>query len=195
MAPGHYLIKEPPIPGLEEAQFAKIRWLRSKWQTWAHTHQTELRAMLHAKSDDKAAFKAVWDVLPAHATESELGFGAADLLPPDHKSVPSTEWIAHGEAVLSWAPVAKIGTKPQDGAMANRIQRDYERGVQQDFAKMHDVHLSTALGGSKQITLWASGRVTTKEAVLNPNLSPGQQVWLQRTYTEVQPPYDFLNKE
>lgn len=168
-----------------KAQIARAQELRAKWQPWAQTHQAELKRMLHASPNDRAVLTAVWNALPTNTSEGD-------------SAIPNKELLSGVGAPWSWSPqvkdidnvIAHADTDSQKQLLKAKAYRAQQ--VIKNFSARRDVIMSEPIpNGPSKICLWASGRITDEQWVLNPQRGRGKSSFVPKS-EEIESSFDFL---
>lgn len=181
-----------------EARLSMAKSLREKNRVWALRHQAELRKMLKNRSD-RTAMMAVWQAIPKINANPNAGITGWDLRQGSSRSNPSGDragltwtWAGIDKAVFSTRFNPPTANKWAGGSRQQHQQRVLS-GLEKNYAEMDDVMLSSSMNpGTTHFYLWASGRITERSYVQNPNLGPGRPVLIKGKHKEIVPPYDFL---
>jgi hypothetical protein len=166
-------------------RITQFRRLRDKWRPWALQHKEELSRMLNAQLNDQDALMAVYNAIPADPH-------AVGITPEDMRS---------GAVRLGWQSGAKLWRNlkfrdPQAQERNNKDMRELEAQMQQDFATLRDIKISTSSNtGRLQTVFWASGRITEHKMIDNPKHGRGQPALVEAPPEEIELPYDFLKKD
>lgn len=184
---GNYSIESRQTPAIiqarREAAIAKARMLREQWQGWALQHQDELKRLKNATTADQAALMAVWNAIPTHCSAENGGIVGKEL--------------SSGEIPFTWQPVVKGKAQPNNDPKLQEIEIKGQKFVadqlQKNFADYRDIALSQSMApGTPSFTLWASGRITERRIIPNPNPGRGKPSFVEEPPKEIEPPYDFL---
>ena len=186
----------------EAAKLEKANLLRAKWSQWAMKNKESLQHLLRAQPDDKEAINRVWKKLPRPGDKANV-ITATDLLP---KGKVSTDvdfgWTPAGDLVTD--QFLQQVSDPQQRAVMSSSRQQFGELRDEEFVKFRDVALATSLeGGNTTVTLWVSGRITTRKPQTQEERTQAiadaksrgknpSRLDLQGEQHEVAPPYDFL---
>ncbi len=175
---------QPPDPQLvvdtESRKKEKVLELRNKWRIWAKAHQSELRAMLQARSNDMATLQSVIAAMPEIPTKRDNGFGLEEFAGIKNFSDPVVYSANYAHLNLHVIP-----TTPQDKHIEDEAQELVQLSDKTSFSQLRDVVVVglDSAWSKKSYCLWASGRVTESQYT-----SP----MLNKEYTTILPSYDFV---
>lgn len=167
---------------LDALRLAKAKMIREDVRDWAFQNKEQLRAMLASKGSDPQALKTVFKACPF--TDSKV------MTKPDTKSgAVKFGWLLDPQKTLD------------SGQNMNTSDRRFLEGevpkaelqLVQQFKEQSDFPIAvSASAGPVETMLWASGRITEKRWVANPNRTKGQKTVITLPDKELVPPYDFL---
>lgn len=165
---------------LTQARIAKAQVLRAKWQSWALQHKAELLRM-RREPNNVAAWQPIYE-------------GAIGATHPQTGFITAME-LNQGVSPFSWHWRAKQGVRASSPQVQKKIE-DILKERPERLAKMvadnKDLRISDSVNsGPVTVELWASGRITKRTIVPNPDTRSGQPSFIQKT-EQVQPPYQFL---
>lgn len=159
-----------------QERIAQAKDLRKKWKPWALQHKALLQKMQQGNPQDASVALEVFTKIPVKLRGPEAVITVDDL--------------AAGQTHFTWQALESELVRPD--APISRDGQLRKEAVAEDFAKEHDVLLSSSVNsGKSRIHLWASGRITETTVVKNPRVS-GQPVYADPVSTEITPPYDFF---
>lgn len=169
---------------LADARLVKAKAIRTEWRTWALAHKVELAAMLTSQGKDFAKAQAVYKVSPPLREKDWR---------PDTRSGPTKfGWYvddekmeASGEQIQYFDAKSKAIADAHKGAGEQKLKKEF--GEESDFT----IAISDSPGPT-DTQIWASGRITERTWIHNPDRRSGQPSSILLPYKELVPPFDFL---
>ncbi len=166
---------------LADARLVKAKAIRAEWRGWALQHKTELAAMLESKGKDFSMLQAVYKVSPPVTLNDWK---------PDTKTGPvKFGWYVDTAKMLA----AGATMNAKDMARFELMKGGQEQRLRTEFADKSDFMVAASdNSGPTSTYIWASGRVTEKSWIQNPDHRRGQPSALELPHKEIVPPFDFL---
>ena len=169
---------------LSDARLAKAKAIRAEWKPWALAHKTELSAMLTSQGKDFSKAQVVYKVSPPLRTKDWR---------PDTRSGPAKfGWYLDlekmqslGEQIRFADSKSKLIFEAQKGRAEQKLRKDFSE--KSDFTVA-----GSDSPGPTTTQVWASGRITERTWIHNPDNRSGQPSSIQLPYKELVPPFDFL---
>jgi hypothetical protein len=165
----------------DDARLKKAKQIRAEYRSWALQHKAMLAAMLASKGQDFSKLQSVYKVFPP----VKMG----DWM-PDTKSGPSKfGWYINTNKLIENG----LKMRPQDVALFASLKSRGEQKLKKEFAEKSDFTIAASDNTGPTTTyLWASGRITERTFIDNPDTRPGQRSAFESKHKELVPPFDFL---
>ncbi|PQV62505.1 hypothetical protein B1R32_13118 [Abditibacterium utsteinense] len=169
---------------LADARLAKAKSIRAEWRGWALQHKTELAAMLVSRGKDFSTLQAVYKISPP------LRFGDWQ---PNTKSGPAKfGWYVDTEKQIANGEIVKWGDERSKNLFESS-KGHMNQKLKEEFANKSDFQIAQSDNAGPTTTyIWASGRVTEKTVIQNPDHRSGQSSMLELPHKDLVPPFDFL---
>ena len=169
---------------LSDARLAKAKAIRAEWQTWALAHKTELSAMLASQGKDFAKAQAVYKISPPLTTKA--------WRPDTRSGLAKFAWYTDLEKMKSLGEQIQFADS-ESKRIFEAHKGSGEQKLKKEFGEKSDFTVaSSASPGPTTTQIWASGRITERTWIHNPDRSRGKRSQIQLPYKELVPPFDFL---
>lgn len=169
---------------LADGRLVKAKAIRAEWRTWALAHKAELSAMLASQGKDFAKAQAVYKVSPPLSLRGWR---------PDTRSGPSKfGWYTDDEKMeANGEQIRYFDAKSKAIAESNKGRA--ERTIKEQFGEKSDFTVAFSDSpGPTTIEIWASGRITERTWIHNPDRRSGKPAQILLPYKELVPPFDFI---